>query len=328
MFARTAKNVKGPNSSLLYKKNMIVTLKQILSKAMSGGWAVPAFNINNMEILQAVMQAALESKSPVILQTSESAIEYAGGLQQIASMLNMAAVDAGVPVCIHLDHGKDLELIHRAMKFGYSSVMYDGSDLPTPENIKNTRKVVEWAKKFGISVEAELGAIKGVEDKVNIKDKEAFFTVPAEAGEFVQKTGIDALAISIGTSHGVYKFKGQAELDWERLKKIRHIVNVPLVLHGASSIDEKTVKEIIRLGGKIEGAKGLGEKVLKKAVVLGISKVNTDSDLRLAFVLGLRKILRDKPNNVDPRHIMKGAMSEIKKMAINKFKVLGAYGKA
>lgn len=295
---------------------------------MTGGWAVPAFNINNMEILQSVMQAALESKSPVILQTSESAIEYAGGLQQIASMLNMAALGAGVPVVIHLDHGKDLELIHKAMRFGYSSVMYDGSTLTKDENIKNTKTVVSWAKKFGISVEAELGAIKGVEDKVRISDKEMFFTVPVEAQEFVQKTGIDALAISIGTAHGVHKFKGEAELDWERLIKIKQVVKVPLVLHGASSIDEKTVQEIMRLGGKIEGAKGLGEKVLKKAVQLGISKVNTDSDLRLAFVLGLRRILGDKPNIIDPRQIMKSAQAEIKKMAIHKFKILGSYGKA
>ncbi len=306
---------------------MIVTLKELLSKAQQGGWAVPAFNVNNLEIIKAIMEAAEESHSPVIIQTSEGAIKYAG-LQQLASLMQMAAVESKVPVVIHLDHGKDLELIHTVMRYGYSSVMYDGSSLPYEENVRNTQEVVEWAKEYDISVEAELGALKGIEDLVSVDERDATLTDPHKAKDFVQKTGIDALAVSIGTSHGAYKFKGEAQLDWERLKEIRKLVSIPLVLHGASAVSHEQVEAIDALGGKIENARGEGDEVLKEAVCLGISKVNTDTDIRLAFILGVRKALHDDPSEIDPRVILTSAMNEIKKMALQKFKLLGTYEKA
>jgi len=305
---------------------MLVTSKSILAKAQKGKYAVAAFNVNNMEICQAVMDAAVIRKSPIILQTSEGAIEY-GGLDYLY-MLMLLASRAPVPVAIHLDHGKDLELIKECIDLGYTSVMIDGSSLPYEKNIAATKKVVAWARKKGVSVEAELGSIKGVEDLVSVLEKDAILTNPDQAVEFVKKTGCDSLAIAIGTSHGYQKFKTKPKLDLERLKKIRSKVSIPLVLHGASEVDQRMVRIIKKYGGKMKEARGVEDGLMRKVVKLGICKVNTDTDLRLAFDAGIREVVATKPDAYDPRKLMEKAKLYMTEVAMERMDVLGSSGKA
>lgn len=305
---------------------MLVTGKQILTKAQRGKYAVGAFNVNNLEIVQAVINAAIMTKSPVILQTSEGAIDY-GGLNFLYSLMKVAS-SAPVPVAIHLDHGKNLDLIKECIDLGYTSVMYDGSSLSFEENIKNTKKVVAWAKKKGVSVEAELGAISGIEDLVSVKDKDAHLTNPLQAVEFVKRTGCDSLAIAIGTSHGPIKFKGDPELDLKRLAKIKKLVKVPLVLHGASGVPQEMVKIAKKYGAKLENFKGLDDKLLKQAIKLGICKVNTDTDIRLAFDAGIREIIATKPDVYDPRKIMSKAKEYMYQVVVHRINILGSNNKA
>ena len=305
---------------------MLVSLTSVLKKAQSQHYAVGAFNVNNLEIAQAIIQAAEEEDSPIILQTSEGGVEYAG-MDYLAAIINVAA-QSRVPVVFHLDHGKKLEVVKQALKSGYSSVMYDGSSLPFDENVHRTRQVVRWAKNYGVSVEAELGAIPGIEDLVKVKETESFYTDPEEAAVFVKETGCNALAISIGTAHGIEKSKKAIALDFKRLENIKESISIPLVLHGASSVPQALIKEINTHGGKVKKARGIPDAQIKKAISLGISKVNTDTDIRLAFTAAVRKELSTNAELYDPRKILGPARERMKKEIIRKIRILGSNGKA
>jgi len=311
---------------------MLTTLKDILTAADKGGYAVGAFNTNNLEITKAIIEAAVEEKSPVIISTSEGAIEYAG-LDFLIALISTAA-KAPVPVVMHVDHGKDLKVIKAAIDAGYTSVMYDGSVLPYAENAANTRQVVAWAKPKGVTVEAELGAIKGVEDLVSVSEKQAFFTDPDEAVKFVAETGCDALAISIGTAHGAFKFKGEQRLDIERLKLIDSKVSVPLVLHGASGVSPELVAKTKEFCDQLEdcnrlaGATGVPDSEIKAAIAAGIRKINIDSDLRIAFTAGLRETIVRDHKAIDPRKLLARSRDLMKEVVRHKMELFGSKGKA
>ncbi|MEA3272577.1 MAG: class II fructose-1,6-bisphosphate aldolase [Patescibacteria group bacterium] len=304
---------------------MLVSLKKILIKAQRGKYAVPAFNINDLEILQAIMVAAKRLKSPVIIQASEGAIKYAG-MKNLVNMVKVAS-KGKIPVVFHLDHGKDLRVVKQAIKSGFTSVMYDGSKFSFKKNLRLTKKVVGWARKKGVSVEAELGALKGVEDLVSVSEKEAILTNPKQVGEFVAKTGCDALAIAIGTSHGAYKFKGMAKLDMKRLQEIKKNVKIPLVLHGASGVPQELVNLIKKCGGDVGNAKGNSPTEIRKAIKQGICKINIDTDLRLAFTAGVRCKLQKDKKVIDPRKILGEAKELIEKVAEDKIKLCGSQNK-
>lgn len=302
---------------------MLANLKKLLGPARQKHFAVGAFNVNNMEILQAVMCAAEAKKSPVILQTSEGALRYGG--KYLFPMLKQAANDSKIPVAIHLDHGQKLETVKKCVKLGYSSVMIDASHLRFEENIKLTRKAVSIAHKKGVSVEAELGTIGGAEDLVSAR--KILLTDPHAAVEFVARTGIDALAVAIGTSHGAYKFSGKAKLDIGRLAHIASHIKLPLVLHGASEVSfiKKTAQ---KYGAKISEAEGVPDSQIRQAIQNGICKINTDTDLRLAFTAGVRGILKKNPSEFDPRHILVRAMQLMQKVVEHRISVFGSAGKA
>jgi fructose-bisphosphate aldolase class II len=303
------------------------TNKDLLTFAKKGGYAVGAFNINNLEILQAIVSAGEVEKSPAIIAVSEGAIQYAG-LAYIVSMARTASDQASIPLSLHLDHGKDLEIIRSCIENGFTSVMIDGSHLEFQENVAMTKKVVEMARKKGVSVEAELGRLKGIEDKVSVSEREAILTDPQAAEEFVKKTEVDALAIAIGTSHGAYKFKGEVKLDFERLKEIARRVDIPLVLHGASGVPQSILEKAERFGAKLPGAKGIPDDAIRNAVSLGIAKINIDTDLRLSFIGALREVLTNKPEEFDPRKILGPAREAIKQTVQSKMKLFGSSGKA
>jgi fructose-bisphosphate aldolase, class II len=306
---------------------MLTSLDTVLNKANRGGYAVGAFNINNLETLQAVMAAAELEKSPVIISTSEGAINYAG-MEELGALVHLAAERSKRPVVFHLDHGKNYDLVVKTIKSGlYTSVMFDGSSLPYKENIKVTKKIVAMAHRRGISVEAELGAIAGIEDFVSVEEKDAHFTDPEQALDFVTRTGCDALAVAIGTSHGAYKFDGDSQLDFKRLSQISDLIKIPLVLHGASGIPAAIKKQCIKYGCKIEDAKGVSDAHIKKAVSLGIDKINIDSDLRIAFDAGVRKFLHHNPEVIDPRKILTPAKELITKVVSQKMRMFGCAGK-
>lgn len=298
---------------------------KVLSRADAQNYAVGAFNVSDMEILQAVIRAAEAQRSPVFVQTSEGAIEYAG-LEQLFTMMLYAAESASVPVVIHLDHGKDLDLIHKCINIGYTSVMFDGSQLSFEENVAKTRQVVRWAHRKGVSVEAELGTIGGVEDKV--VGKEIVLTDPEAAVSFVKRTGCDSLAIAIGTSHGAYKFSGQASLDLARLRLIKRKLRMPLVLHGASGVPAELVRRITQSGGQLGNPEGVPDDQLGQAVRLGINKVNTDTDLRLAFTAAVRETLITKPQEFDPRKLLGPARDAMQQVVEARMRLFGSSGKA
>ncbi len=304
---------------------MLASTKKILYKAHKGNYAVPHFNINNMEILQGVVQAGVNLKSPLILATSEGAIKYAG-INFLYELTKTASELAKIPIALHLDHGRDLDTIKKCVKLGYSSVMFDGSHLDFEDNVKITKKIVKLAHKKGISVEAELGTIGGTEDLVSAR--KIIYTNPEMASEFVKRTGCDFLAVAIGTSHGAYKFKGKADLRHDILKEIKKKVKVPLVLHGASGVPEKVVKQAQKYGAKLSGVYGVPNSQIKKAIKNGINKINTDTDLRLAFDAAVRKFLKQKPKDFDPRHILGPAREKIRKVAEERIKLFGSRGKA
>ncbi|MEF9983866.1 MAG: class II fructose-1,6-bisphosphate aldolase [Oscillospiraceae bacterium] len=283
---------------------MLVTLKEILSDAHKNGYAVGAFNINNMEIIQALVSAAEEENSPIILQTSEGAIKYAG-MEYLQAIVAIAAKNTKVPVCLHLDHGTSFDVMMKCMASGWTSIMYDGSHHPLDQNIKETSEIVKIAHALGISVEAELGRLSGIEDNISVEEKDSIYTNPDEAVQFVRETDVDALAIAIGTAHG--KYKGEPKLDYERLEKIKKLLNMPIVLHGAS---------------------GLTEEQITKAVSLGVNKINIDTDIRQAFTDGVHQCFENKPNEYDPRKIIIPAKEMMKKVAIGKMKMFGSTGKA
>lgn len=305
---------------------MLVTAKKILVPARARKYAVPAFNVNDLEFLKSVMAAAVKMKSPVIVQTSEGAVQYAG-MDYLVAMIRIAA-KAPVPVVMHLDHGKDLSVVRQAIRGGYTSVMYDGSSLPYDENVRNTKKVVAWARPKGVSVEAEIGALAGIEDLVSVAEKDAKLTNPDEAEAFARATKCDSLAVAIGTSHGAFKFKGKTHLDIERLKRIAKRVKLPIVLHGASGVLED-VKEIAeKYGAKLGEARGVLDQDIKLAIRNGVAKINIDTDLRIAFTAGIREAVHDLPKVIDPRKLLEPANLLMTEVALRKMKLFGSAGRA
>ena len=309
-----------------------VGTKFILDKANKEYYAVPAFNINNLEFLQAILDGAVAENAPVIIETSEGALKYAGngdpflGAEIFVAMVKSYAERVPIPVALHLDHGKRLEFIMAAIKAGYGSVMIDASDKPFEENLAITKKIVEIAHAAGVAVEAELGTLAGIED--NVMSAESILVNPDEAEQFVKETGIDFLAPAIGTSHGAFKFKGEPKLDLERLREVKRRTGIPLVLHGASSVPEDMVKLANEYGAKLEGVKGVPADLLVETVKGGINKVNTDTDLRISFLAGLRKYLYENPSKFDPRKYLGEGKKYVTEVVRARLKLLGASGKA
>ncbi|UCF59174.1 MAG: class II fructose-1,6-bisphosphate aldolase [Candidatus Bathyarchaeota archaeon] len=305
---------------------MFVTNKELLSAAMAKGYAVGAFNIQNLETLLAVIEASTEERSPVIVAVTPSTIKYAG-LEYLARMVKTAAESVPVPMSLHLDHGKNIETVSKCIDAGFTSVMIDGSHLNFEENISLTKHATRLAHSKGISVEGELGRLAGVED-ATVEEKKAVLTDPEAAKEFVERTGVDALAVAIGASHGAYKFKGEPKLDFKRLKAIRKKVEVLLVLHGASSVPSRIIEKATKWGAELSGAKGIPEEHIKEAISLGITKVNIDTDLRLAFTGAIREILIGSPKEFDPRKILRPAKNAVKEVVKGKMRLFGSSAKA
>jgi len=302
----------------------------MFSKAFAGKYAIGAFNVNNMESIQAITAAAKANNSAVILQVSMSALKYAKPAYLMA-MVNAAVAETGLDISLHLDHGPDFEAVKACIDYGFPSVMFDGSHYEYEENVAKTLEVVKYAHSRGVVVEAELGVLAGVEDEVNVAAENATYTDPDQAVDFVKRTGVDSLAIAIGTSHGAYKFKGEAKLDFARLEAITNkleavgIHNFPIVLHGASSVDEEAVRVCNEFGGKISGAKGVPNDILRKACSMSVCKINMDTDLRLATTAAIRRSLAQKPENFDPRGYMKDAREWVTELVDSKIKnVLGS----
>lgn len=282
----------------------LVTSKEMFKKSIKEGFAIGAFNINNMEFVQAIMDAAANQKSPVILQTSSSAIKYAR-IPYLKNMVEAGLEEHDIPVVLHLDHGPDFETCKLCVDNGYTSVMFDGSKYDFETNVKLTKQVVDYAHDHGVVVEAELGKLAGIEDDVNVAANDAMYTDPEQALEFVQRTGCDSLAIAIGTSHGAYKFKGEARLRFDILEKVKSLMpDVPIVLHGASTVIPEYVEMCNKYGANMPGAKGVPDEMLHEASQRGVSKINVDTDLRLAMTAGIRKTFIESPEVFDPRKYM------------------------
>ena len=305
----------------------LVTTKAMFEKSMKEKFAIGAFNVNNMELIQGIVEAAAENNSPVILQASSSAIKYAG-INYLMGMVKVAAEEhPNIPIAIHLDHGPDFETCKMCVDNGFTSVMFDGSKYDFEENIRLTKEVVDYAHSHGVVVEAELGKLAGIEDEVNVKADEAIYTDPAQAEEFVKRTGVDSLAIAIGTSHGAYKFKGEARLRFDILQEVKQrIPNTPIVLHGASTVIPELVNMCNENGGDIPGAKGVPDEILHEASISGVSKINVDTDLRLAMTAGIRKVFNDEPSVFDPRKYL-GEARELIKQTV-KHKMVDVFGSA
>ena len=309
---------------------MLVTTKEMFEKSMKENYAIGAFNVNNMEIIQGIVDAAAEQKSPVILQASSSAIKYAK-INYLMKMVEAAVEEhPEIPMAIHLDHGPDFETCKMCVDNGFTSVMFDGSKYDFEENIRLTKEVVDYAHAHGVVVEAELGKLAGIEDDVNVAASDAMYTDPEQAEEFVRRTGVDSLAIAIGTSHGAYKFKGEAKLRFDILKQIKErIPNTPIVLHGASTVIPELVNMCNEYGGNIPGAKGVPDEILHEASVSGVSKINVDTDLRLAMTAGIRKVFVEDPSAFDPRKYLTPARELVKQTVAHKMKdVFGSANKA
>ena len=317
----------------------LVTTTEMFKKAYAGGYAIGAFNINNMEIIQAITEAAAEVKSPVILQVSAGARKYAKH-EYLMALAQAAIKDSGIDLALHLDHGADFEICKACIDGGFSSVMIDGSHHTFEDNIALTRKVVEYAHAHGVVVEGELGRLAGVEDEVKVSAEDSSYTRPEEVEEFVSKTGVDSLAVAIGTSHGAYKFKPEQctrnadgvlvppPLRFDILDEIsERLPGFPIVLHGASSVPQEYVKEINSLGGKLPDAVGIPEEQLRKAATKAVCKINIDSDIRLAMTAGIRRVLANQPDVFDPRTYLSVARDEVRKMVKHKIvDVLGSDG--
>ena len=298
----------------------LVTSTEMFKKAYEGKYAVGAFNVNNMEIIQGIVEAAKVEQAPLILQVSAGARKYASHIY-LMKLVEAAVEDSGLPICLHLDHGEDFEICKACIDGGFTSVMIDGSKHSFEDNIELTKRVVDYAHNRGVVVEAELGKLAGVEDAVKVDAKDATYTDPDQAVEFVERTGVDSLAIAIGTSHGAYKFKGKPELDFARLEKISNMLpNFPLVLHGASTVIPSFVEECNKFGGKIDGAQGVPEDMLLKAGTFGVCKINIDTDLRLAMTASVRKYLMEHPGDFDPRQYLKPARQAIQDMVAHKIR--------
>lgn len=303
------------------------TLKEVLETARAGKYAVGAFNINDMEIAKAIGGAASEERSPVILAVSPSAIKYAG-IEYIYGIARVTAEKSAVPTVLHLDHGTTFGDCVQCIRHGWSSVMFDGSKLPFDENVRQTAEIVRIAHAAGVSVEAELGKLAGVEGHVSVAEKDAIFTNPEEAKVFVDRTGVDALAVAIGTSHGAYKFKGEATLDFPRLEKIEKLVDIPIVLHGASGVPKDVLDRAAKYGAKLPGAAGVPDDAIRQAIKLGVAKINIDTDIRLALTAAIRQVLAEKPEEFDPRKIFGPAEDAMRAVAQGKMRLFGSSGKA
>lgn len=306
----------------------LVTTKDMLTKALTQDYAVGAFNVNNMEIIQGIVDAAGAENAPLILQVSAGARKYAKPAYLI-KLVEAAIEDTGLDIALHLDHGEDFDICKKCVDDGFTSVMIDGSKHPFEENIALTKQVVEYAHAHGVAVEAELGKLAGIEDNIKVDARSATFTDPQEAAEFVEKTGVDSLAIAIGTSHGAYKFKGDPYLDFDRLKEIHKLIpDTPLVLHGASTVLPEFVNLCNKYGGDIPGAQGVPEEMIREAVKYGVCKVNIDTDLRLAMTAEIRKHFIENPADFDPRKYLGPARTAITNMVAHKIKnVLNASNK-
>ena len=307
----------------------LVTTKNMFEKSIAEKFAVGAFNINNMEFVQGIMDAAAEENSPVILQTSSSAIKYAR-IPYLRKMIEAGLEEHDIPVALHLDHGPDFETCKLCVDNGYTSVMFDGSKYDFEKNIELTKQVVDYAHEHGVVVEAELGKLAGVEDDVNVAENDAMYTDPEQALEFVQRTGCDSLAIAIGTSHGAYKFKGEARLRFDILEKVKELMpNVPIVLHGASTVIPEYVEMCNKYGGNMPGAKGVPDEMLHGASKRGVSKINVDTDLRLAMTAAIRKVFVETPEQFDPRKYLGPGRDFIKETVKHKIRdVFGSSNKA
>ena len=309
----------------------LVTTKEMFKKAYEGGYAIGAFNVNNMEIIQGITGAAADLKAPVILQVSKGARAYANRTY-LMKLVEAAVIDTGLPICLHLDHGDTFELCKSCIDDGFTSVMIDASSKPFAENIALTRQVVEYAHDHGVVVEAELGTLAGIEDEVNVSAEDSSYTRPEEVQEFVEKTGCDSLAIAIGTSHGAYKFKPgtKPQLRFDVLEEVeKKLPGFPIVLHGSSSVPQEFVEKINKFGGNMPGAIGVPEDQLRKAASMAVCKINIDSDLRLAMTASIREYLAEHPDHFDPRQYLKPARQAIHDMVAHKIvDVLGCDGKA
>lgn len=306
----------------------LVSTTDMFKKAYEGGYAIGAFNVNNMEIVQGIVDAAKEEQSPLILQVSAGARKYAKHIY-LVKLVEAALEDTGLPIALHLDHGDDFEICKSCIDGGFTSVMIDGSKHDFETNVALTKKVVEYAHAHGVVVEGELGRLAGVEDDVNVSEKDALFTDPDQAAEFVERTGVDSLAIAIGTSHGAYKFKGEPYLDFERLERVGKLLpGFPIVLHGASTVLPEFVEKCNKYGGNIPGAQGVPEEMLRKAASMSVCKINIDTDLRLAMTASIREFFVENPSEFDPRKYLGPARDAIKGMVQHKIKdVLGSSGK-
>ena len=306
-------------------KNMLVTTTEMFKKAHTGSYAIGAFNVNNMELIQGIIAGVVEKKCAVILQVSNGARKYANPiyLRKLIEAANEEFPE--IPIAMHLDHGADFEICKQCVDDGFTSVMIDGSHHDFEENIALTKQVVEYAHDKGVVVEAELGKLEGVEDDVKVAAGEGSYTDPDQAAEFVERTGVDSLAIAIGTSHGAFKFTGDPQLDFERLETISNKLpdEYPLVLHGASTVIPEFVELCNQYGGDIPGAKGVPEGMIAKAAKMSVCKVNIDTDLRLALTGTIRKALKDNPSNFDPRKYLGPARTAIQEMVMHKLDVLG-----
>ncbi len=307
----------------------LVTTKNMFEKAFKGNYSIGAFNINNMEIIQGIVDACKKHNSAVILQVSKSALKYAHPLY-IKKMVEAAVEETGIDIALHLDHGPDFETCKKCIEYGFTSVMFDGSHFDYEENVAKTKEIVDYAHARGVVVEAELGKLAGVEDEVKVEAGNATYTDPDQAVDFVKRTGVDSLAVAIGTSHGAYKFKGEAKLDFDRLQAITDKLeaagfhNFPIVLHGASSVDQNTVAVCNEFGGQIKGAKGMPVEMLRKASEMAVCKINMDTDIRLTMTAAVRKSLVEKPEAFDPRGYLGDGRNDIEAMVEYKIKnVLG-----
>jgi len=303
----------------------LISGKILFEVANEFNFAICGFNFNNLEFLKAILEGALEEDAPVFIQTSETAIKYAG-VEYLSGLVHAVKDYYPIPFALHLDHGRSVESVLLAIRHGYTSVMIDWSDKPFEENLKITKEVVSLCTPLGISVEAELGRLVSLEEEAT--SKESFLVNPEEAKEFVDKTGIDALAPAIGTSHGAFKFKGEPKLDYERLKRVKELTGIALVLHGASGVYPEYVEEFNRFGGQLEGAKGVPDEAIEEAVRLGINKINVDTDLRIAFMATLRRLMAEERSSIDPRKFLKPAMEEVKEVVKRRIRLSGSSGKA
>ena len=309
----------------------LVTTKEMFAKAYEGGYAIGAFNVNNMEIVQGITMAASELRAPLILQVSKGARAYASHTY-LMKLVEAAVIETGLPIALHLDHGDSFELCKSCIDGGFTSVMIDASSKPFEENVAITKQVVEYAHDHGVVVEAELGTLAGIEDEVKVEEGHASYTRPEEVQEFVERTGCDSLAIAIGTSHGAYKFKPgtKPQLRFDVLEAVeKNLPGFPIVLHGASSVPQNFVEEINKYGGNMPGAIGVPEDQLRQAAKSAVCKINIDSDLRLAMTATIRKFFAEHPDKFDPREYLKPAREAIKQMVAHKIvDVLGCDGKA